>query len=395
MKIYAKVIDDVTLQQAKEIQSYYPDSNIVLMPDVHGGKDTLVGLTMTITDKISPYLIGNDIGCGMTTYVIEKNIDLKKYLGLLDDIIHKCIPAGKNIHESEYINGRLLKRGSDYLNSSLRFLNTPLNDEQLSKVYRSLGTLGSGNHFIELGEGKDNYYLTVHSGSRGLGALIFKYWKDRAEKYHKAKYDNILRFQISNIPPREREKFIKEFKETHNIPQQYMCLETLGMEEYLCDVTIAKNYAKENREIILQTIFRELKKEIPELKVCGIRESIHNYVEDNILRKGAIFGYHTHCIIPLNMRDGIIFGFGKSGKDWNYSLPHGAGRVMSRKEAFNTITLDEFKESMKDVYSSCVNENTIDESPMVYKNKDDILDLIKDRIDILDIAKPIYNFKGI
>lgn len=394
MKIYAKIIDDITLQQAKEIQSYYPNSNIVLMPDVHGGKDTLVGLTMTITDRISPYLIGNDIGCGMTTYVIEKNIDLKKHLGLLDDIIHKYIPAGKNIHESEYISGRIL-RGSNYLNSSLRFLNTPLNDEQLNKIYRSLGTLGSGNHFIELGEGKDNYYLTVHSGSRGLGALIFKYWKNRAEKYHKAKYDNILKFQISNIPPRERENFIKEFKKAHNIPQQYMCLETLGMEEYLCDVTIAKNYAKENREIILQTIFRELKKEIPELKVYGIRESIHNYVEDNILRKGAIFGCHTHCIIPLNMRDGIIFGFGKSDKDWNYSLPHGAGRVMSRKEAFNTITLDEFKESMKDVYSSCVNESTIDESPMVYKNKDDILDLIKDRIDILDIAKPIYNFKGV
>ena len=394
MKIYAKVIDDVTLQQAKEIQSYYPDSKIALMPDVHGGKDTLVGLTMTITDRISPYLIGNDLGCGLTTYIIDKNVDLKQHLDLLDKIIHNYIPAGRNIHESEYIYGRIL-RGSDYIKSSLRFLNIPLTEEQIKNVYKSLGTLGSGNHFIELGEGKDNYYLTVHSGSRGLGALIFKYWKDRVEKYHKAKYDNILRFQISNIPPREREKFIKEFKETHNIPQQYMCLETLGMEEYLCDVTIAKNYAKKNREIILQTIFRELKKEIPELKVYGIRESIHNYVEDNILRKGAIFGYHTHCIIPLNMRDGIIFGFGKSDKVWNYSLPHGAGRIMSRKEAFNTITLDDFKESMKGVYSSCINENTIDESPMVYKNKDDILDLIKDKINILDIAKPIYNFKGV
>lgn len=156
-----------------------------------------------------------------------------------------------------------------------------------------------------------------------------------------------------------------------------------------------KVYAKENREIILQTIYKELKKSILELKVYGIRESIHNYVENNILRKGAIFGYQTHCIIPFNMRDGILFGIGKSGEDWNYSLPHGASRIMSRKEAFNTITLDEFKKSMKDVYSSCVNENTIDESPMVYKNKDDILDLIKDRIDILDIAKPIYNFKGV
>lgn len=393
MKIHAKVIDDKTLSQAKEIQSYFPDSKIALMPDVHGGKDTLVGLTMTITDRISPYLIGNDLGCGLTTYVIDKNVDLKQHLDLLDEIIHNCIPAGRNIHESEYIYGRIL-RGSDYIKSSLRFLNTPLTDEQIKNVYKSLGTLGSGNHFIELGEGKDNYYLTVHSGSRGLGALIFKYWKDQAEKYHKAKYNDILKFQISRIAPREREQFIKEFKKNHKIPQQYMCLETLGMEEYLIDVTIAKNYAKENREIILQTICRELKKEIPELKIYGKSESIHNYIEDNILRKGAIYGYMTKCIIPLNMRDGIIFCIGKSSKDWNYSLPHGAGRVMSRKDAFNTITLDEFKESMKDVYSSCVNENTIDESPMVYKNKDDILDLIKDKVDILDIAKPIYNFKG-
>lgn len=136
-------------------------------------------------------------------------------------------------------------------------------------------------------------------------------------------------------------------------------------------------------------------KKISKLKAYSIKESIHNYVEDNILRKGAIYGYHTNCIIPLNMRNGIIFGIGKSRKDWNWSLPHGAGRVMSRKEAFNTITLDGFKESMKDVYSSCVCENTIDESPMAYKNKDDILDLIKDKVDIYDIAKPIYNFKGV
>lgn len=394
MKIHAKVIDDKTLSQAKEIQSYFPDSKIALMPDVHGGKDTLVGLTMTITDRISPYLIGNDLGCGLTTYVIDKNVDLKQHLDLLDKIIHNCIPAGRNIHESEYVYGRIL-RGSDYIQSSLRFLSTPLTDKQIKNVYKSLGTLGSGNHFIELGEGKDNYYLTVHSGSRGLGALIFKYWKDQAEKYYKKiRYDNI-KSQINNIPKQDREQWIKNFYNITNIPKQYMCLVEIDMEEYLCDVTIAKNYAKENREIILQTIYRELKKSIPELKVYGINESIHNYVEDNILRKGAIYGYRTKCIIPLNMRDGIIFGLGKSGKDWNYSLPHGAGRVMSRKEAFNTITLDEFKESMKDVYSSCVNENTIDESPMVYKNKDDILNLIKDRIDILDIVKPIYNFKGV
>lgn len=394
MEVYAKVIDDITLQQAKEIQSYFPDSKIALMPDVHGGKDTLVGLTMTITDRISPYLIGNDIGCGMTTYVIDKNVDLKQHLDLLDKIIHDCIPAGRNIHESEYIYGRIL-RGSDYIQSSLRFLNTPLTDEQIKNVYKSLGTLGSGNHFIELGEGEDNYYLTVHSGSRGLGALIFKYWKDQAKKYHKAKLNDNLKFLINHIEPKNRESFIKKFKTENNIPKQYMCLETLGMEKYLSDVYIAKDYARENRKLILQTIYRELKKSIPELKVYGINESIHNYVVDNILRKGAIYGYRTKCIIPLNMRDGIIFGLGKSGKDWNYSLPHGTGRVMSRKEAFNTITLDEFKKSMKDVYSSCVNENTIDESPMVYKNKDDILDLIKDRIDILDIAKPIYNFKGV
>lgn len=394
MKIYAKVIDDITLQQAKEIQSYFPDSNIVLMPDVHGGKDTLVGLTMTLTDRVSPYLIGNDIGCGITTYVIDKNVDLKQHLDLLDKIIHNCIPAGRNIHESEYVYGRIL-RGSDYIKSSLRFLNTPLTDEQIKNVYKSLGTLGSGNHFIELGEGKDNYYLTVHSGSRGLGALIFKYWSERAKQWYTKSRKNNIKSQIDIIPKQDREKWIKNFYDNTNIPKQYMCLVGIDMEEYLCDITIAKNYAKENREIILQTIYRELKKSIPELKAYSIKESIHNYVEDNILRKGAIYGYHTNCIIPLNMRDGIVFGFGKSDKDWNYSLPHGAGRVMSRKEAFNTITLDEFKESMKDVYSSCVCENTIDESPMVYKNKDDILDLIKDRVDIYDIAKPIYNFKGI
>lgn len=394
MEVYAKVIDDITLQQAKEIQSYFPDSKIALMPDVHGGKDTLVGLTMTITDRISPYLIGSDAGCGMTTYIIDKNVDLKQHLDLLDKIIHNCIPAGRNIHESEYIYGRVL-RGSDYIKSSLRFLNTPLTDEQIKNIHKSLGTLGSGNHFIELGEGKDNYYLTVHSGSRGLGALIFKYWKDRAEKYYKQIRQDNVKSQINNIPKQDREQWIKNFYNITNIPKQYMCLVGADMEEYLSDMCIAKDYARENRKLILQTIYRELKKEIPKLKVYGIRESIHNYVEDNILRKGAIFGYHTHCIIPLNMRDGIIFGFGKSDKDWNYSLPHGAGRIMSRKEAFNTITLDEFKESMKDVYSSCINERTIDESPMVYKNKNDILDLIEDRINILDIAKPIYNFKGI
>ena len=385
---------------------YFPKGNkINTIPSVDGYKYCFTTSTgyfiIRRNNKIS--ITGN---CGMTTFVIEKSsIDFKKHLKTLDDIIHKHIPAGRNIHEDMYANGHL--RISAYLKHKISKLNMPITPQMQETFIKSMGTLGGGNHFIELDEGEDNWYLTVHSGSRNLGACIFKYYKNLALKQHKEMVKDIIKTQIKDIEPKSREEFIKNKHEQYNIPDQFKCLTGGYYLQYLNDTDTARQYASYNRKTILTKILVELKKLFPEIKCYGMRESIHNYIslpywgngyDDmyRVLRKGAISAdLDRHCIIPLNMRDGIIFGLGKGKSSWNYSAPHGAGRIMSRTEAYNIITLDEYKKSMQGIYSTCICADTIDESPMAYKNQHEILDMLGETITLLEIAKPIYNFKGV
>lgn len=371
----------------------------------HAGKGCTIGTTMTITNKIVPNLVGVDIGCGMATINLGKyveNIDYNK----LDGVIRNYIPHGFKVHNRS--REKLLKKS---FNIDLNNLRCEVNT---NRAYMSLGTLGGGNHFIEVDKNENgNLYLTVHTGSRNLGKQIAEYYQNKAikycvEKYDKA-YDQAKEFLISTLKKDKKEYLINDYLKhlndsKVNKPHDDLCyLENNLMKDYLHDMNIAQKYAAANRVTIIADIlfkYNDLNVDygnfIKDVK-CNIIECIHNYIdiENKILRKGAISANKNETvIIPINMRDGIILGRGKENKDWNYSAPHGAGRILSRGQAKERISLNEFKESMKDVFTTCVGQSTLDEAPQAYKPIDDILNNIIDTVEIVDILKPFYNFKS-
>ena len=332
-------------------------SIIKVMPDVHPGKVGTIGLTMTINNSILPSLVGVDIGCGMTISKIKvKNINFQQ----LDTVIRDNVPVGPKIREKEH-------KYNDKIDLSQLKCYKNIN---VSKSKLSIGTLGGGNHFIELDKDSDNnIYLVVHSGSRHLGVEVAEHYLRTGQK----------KMQM------EKKGFA---------PYEMTPLDGELMENYFHDIKIIQNFAKLNREAIVDEIVNKMKWKIIDSFTC-----IHNYVDfENdvpILRKGAISAKEGEkVIIPINMRDGIILGTGKGNSDWNYSAPHGAGRIYKRSEVAEHYTVSEFKKVMNGIHSVCINKDTLDESPFAYRKIEDIKDVIKDTVNIDKIIVPIYNYKA-
>lgn len=386
--VYAKVIEEEAIEQIRVLcdQEYTKDSTIRVMPDVHVGKGCTIGMTMTVTDKIVPNIVGVDIGCGMYTVNLGKaDIDFEK----LDQIVH-TIPHGKNVWMGRQKKFRL---------ADLK-CNRALKDTK--RLERSLGTLGGGNHFIEINEGKDGTrYLVIHSGSRNLGKQVADYYQNLAVELHQGKdqYYQKRRQLIEAYKEQGKRKdlqnALKELKWEERelfIPKELCYLFGEFKDDYLHDVAICQQFAKESRELMAEIITDQMG-----LTRFHSFQTIHNYIDTDrmILRKGAISAYQDELLlIPINMRDGSILAVGKGNPEWNYSAPHGAGRVLSRGKAKETLTMEEFTKAMKGIYTTSVKEATLDEAPMAYKSIDDILDVVSEAVDIIEVIKPIYNFKA-
>lgn len=363
-------------------------SKIRIMPDVHAGKGCTIGTTMTVTDKVVPNMVGVDIGCGMYTVSLGKvDIDFEKF----DEAAH-FIPCGRNVWE-----GRQER-------FNLTVLRCYRNLKDTRRLERSLGTLGGGNHFIEIdADSEGNKYLIIHSGSRNLGTQVAELYQGIAvdlnlgkEEYFK-KRDEIIRTYKEEGRRSEIQatlkKMAKEWEDKEpTMPSELCYLYGSFMDDYLHDINICQQFAMRNREKMAEIL----------LEKTGLAgnesfQTIHNYidVEEMILRKGSVSAKQGEkLLIPINMRDGSLICIGKGNEDWNCSAPHGAGRLMSRSEAFEKLTMEEYRAQMAGVYTTCVNSATLDESPMAYKNMDEIVENIKPTAQIIAHIKPIYNFKA-
>lgn len=398
LKIFTENIEQEAVEQINLLLEQEPFKNckVRIMPDVHAGKGCVIGFTADLGDKVIPNIVGVDIGCGMICVELEK-MDLD--LDLLDDIINKYIPAGRNIRKQKLIS-------FDKINDlyCLRYL------KETKKFNRAIGTLGGGNHFIEVDvDEEENKYLVIHTGSRNLGKQVADYYQSLAielcsgkEEMFKRKKEIIKTYKEQNRKS-EIQKVLKELEAEYkqnkpNLPNELCYLTGKYREMYLHDMKICQEYASLNRINMAHQILKEygLEEGYTGYDV-NYFETIHNYInfEDNIVRKGAIRANKgERVIIPINMRDGSIIAVGKGNKDWNNSAPHGAGRIMSRRKAKETFKLEEFKESMKNIYSTSIVEETIDEAPFVYKPMQEIIDKIQNTVEIEKIIRPIYNFKA-
>lgn len=384
----AKVFTDNAEQEAiSQIinllnQEFVSGSKIRIMPDTHAGAGCTIGTTMTITDKIVPNLVGVDIGCGMETIMLkDSHVELQK----LDKVIHANIPAGFNVRSEVH-------RYMGYINlKELRCVK----HVNIERAELSMGTLGGGNHFIELG--KDEYgclYLVIHSGSRYLGKQVAEYYQNAAVRSLKDQSKQINEL-IAELKKQNRETEIQdELKKlgVRKVDKALAFVEGSLFSDYLHDMTIVQHYAEVNRRAIAEEITKHMN-----FMVEDSFTTTHNYIdlESMILRKGAISAKAgERILIPINMRDGSLICIGKGNPDWNYSAPHGAGRLMSRSAAKSSITLTEFEKSMEGIFSSTINKSTIDESPMPYKPVDEIINNIGDTAEIIHTIKPLYNFKA-
>ena len=389
-KIFTDEIDDVTKGQITALlnQESIKDCKIRIMPDTHAGAGCVIGTTMTIKDKIIPNLVGVDIGCGMYAIKLkEKRIDLPK----LDSMIKNYVPAGFNIHENPITD-------FDEINYIKAKIDT-------NKALRSIGTLGGGNHFIEVDrDSQDNLWLVIHTGSRHTGLEVCNYYQNlgyEALKNKDGSLKDLSNKLIDELKATGRKKEIgselaklkKEFNSKKiDIPKALAYCEGDNFNDYINDMRIMQEYANLNRKTIAKIIVKKMK-----FHIIDEFMTIHNYIDcDNmILRKGSISAQNgERVIIPMNMRDGSLICIGKGNPDWNYSAPHGAGRLMSRREARETVSMTDYKQSMSGIYTTCVGRDTIDESAFAYKPMQSIIDNIKDTVDIVDIIKPIYNFKA-
>lgn len=397
--IFTDLIEEKAISQIiRMMNNEITEGTVVkIMPDVHAGKGSTIGTTIKLPEKfedwkVCPNIVGVDVGCGILMYKLKSkpgSINLQK----LDKVIHDLIPSGFNVHNSK-------DESAEELISKLTI---NIKQKTLDRIVNSLGTLGGGNHFIELGiDEENNYWLSVHSGSRNLGVQVAKTHQDIAIESLKDKkidINGVIEELKSQGRHREIEGVIKELNERHKNmslgEKDLAYLQGENLKKYLHDMTIAQKFAIENRKKILDIIVNAM-----ELEVVDKFDSIHNFIEhDNftngIIRKGATSAYKgERLVIPLNMRDGSLICVGKGNSDWNNSAPHGAGRMMSRSKAKENIKLNEFKEQMKEIYSSTVSELTLDEAPDAYKPADVIKENIKDTADILHQVKSIYNYKG-
>ena len=387
---YATVVEEEAIEQVRRMCDYpfTEGAKIRIMPDVHAGKGCTIGTTMTVVDKAVPNVVGVDIGCGMYTVNLGKaEIDLEK----LDAAAH-YIPSGRNVWEGRQERFDLTR------------LRCYRELKEMKWLERSLGTLGGGNHFIEIDRAADGTnYLVIHSGSRNLGKQVAELYQQLAINLSRGygdyleQRDEIIRTYKEQGRKSEIQKALKElhwqvYESETPVPEDLCYLSGKYLEDYLHDVEICQAFARRNREKMAEIL----------LERTGIAggeafHTIHNYIDtdERILRKGAIAAHAGEkVLIPINMRDGSVLAIGKGNPEWNYSAPHGAGRVMSRSKAKNTLSMEEYREEMKGVYTTSVNEQTLDEAPMAYKSLEDIIDVIKDSVDVIDVMKPIYNFKA-
>lgn len=388
-KVFTDNIDAIAQKQIEELcdMEAYSDSRIRIMPDVHAGAGCTIGTTMTLHGIVTPNLVGVDIGCGMETIMIkEKEIDFKK----LDNLIREQIPSGQDVRDNMHPNAYKTKV------FDLRITDKK---EHLEKELKSIGTLGGGNHFIEVDKDDEgNLYVVVHSGSRHLGKEVADKYQTLAFKQMSGSTDEEIRKAIEELKAKGRkteiESTIKKLHEGVNldIKKELTYLKGELFDDYIRDMKIMQGFADINRKTMMEIIVEGMG-----LTIVEQFTTIHNYIDtDNmILRKGSVSAQKGEKIlIPINMRDGSLICIGKGNPDWNYSAPHGAGRILSRKESRNTLSVEEFKKQMEGIYSTTVNETTLDESPMAYKDMTDIVNNIEPTAEIIKIIKPIYNFKA-
>ena len=387
---YATVIEEEAIEQIRRMCDYEftAGSRVRIMPDVHAGKGCTIGTTMTVLEKAVPNVVGVDIGCGMYTVNLGNiEMDFEK----LDEVCH-FIPSGMNVWQGrqEHFDLQQLRCARELKDSK--------------RLERSLGTLGGGNHFIEVDKAADGKkYLVIHTGSRNLGKQVAEIYQKLAidlnrgmEEYFKQREEIIRTYKEQGrrgeIQAALQAIAWKKTEEPTSVPEDLCYLYGKYFEDYLADVEICQQFAKRNRELIAEIILHK----------CGLTaldafHTIHNYIdtEEMILRKGAIAAHAGEkVLIPINMRDGSILAVGKGNPEWNYSAPHGAGRVMSRTGARASLSLEEYKKEMEGIYTTSVNEDTLDEAPMAYKSLNDIIDVIQESVEVMEVLKPLYNFKA-
>ena len=387
---YTDTLEPTAYSQIETVcnEEAFANSKIRIMPDVHAGKGCTIGTTMTIVDKVVPNMVGVDIGCGMYTVNLGKvEINLEKF----DEAAH-YIPCGRNVWEGRQERFDLTR------------LRCYRNLKDTKRLERSLGTLGGGNHFIEIDADEEgNKYLIIHSGSRNLGTQVAEYYQRIAidlnlgkEEYFK-KREEIIRTYKEQGRRSEIQSTLKQMEKEWEakeptIPRELCFLYGSFMEDYLHDINICQEFAKRNREKMAEIL-------LGKTGLCdlGSFQTIHNYIDVNekILRKGSVSAKSGEkLLIPINMRDGSLICVGKGNDEWNQSAPHGAGRLMSRTAAFERLTMEEYEKQMAGIYTTCVNSATLDESPMAYKNMDEIVANIEPTAEIIARIKPIYNFKA-
>ena len=387
-KIFTDVVDQASIAQVIELcnQEFTAGSRIRLMPDIHAGAGCTIGTTMTITNKVVPNLVGVDIGCGMeTTRIREDHLELQK----LDKLIYEKIPSGFDIRTKAH-------RYLDQID--LEELCCARHVDIL-RAEKSIGTLGGGNHFIEVDRDDDGHlYVVIHSGSRHLGVEVAKYYQEEGYKALNRADDGEIQQLITELKAAGRQKDIqKELKRLKNlkrttVPRQLAYVEGMLFEQYIHDMKLVQRFAELNRQAMMDEIVKGMKLHVEEQFT-----TIHNYIDTDamILRKGAVSARAGETLlIPINMRDGSLLCVGKGNEDWNCSAPHGAGRLMSRAEAKQSFTVSAFKKEMDGIYTTSVGAATLDECPMAYKPMEAIVDNIAPTAKIEQVIRPVYNFKA-
>ncbi len=386
--VYASVIDGSAVEQIRRMcdHEFTSGSRIRIMPDVHAGKGCTIGTTMTIADKVVPNVVGVDIGCGMYTVALDQTqVDLERF-----DAAAHFVPSGMDVWAG---------RQEPFDLEALRCFRA-LKDTR--RLQRSLGTLGGGNHFIEIDRAADDtLFLVIHTGSRNLGKQVAEHYQQLAvelnqgrETYFAQRDALIAEYKASG----RRKEIQAALKALHwenkplTLPADLCYLYGPYLDDYLHDVEICQQFARRNRELIAEILLTR-----SGLTGRDAFHTIHNYIDtkEMILRKGAIAAHKGEkVLIPINMRDGSVLAIGRGNPEWNFSAPHGAGRVLSRHDARDTLRMDEYQRAMQGVYTTCISPATLDEAPMAYKALDDIIDVIRNSVDIVEVLKPIYNFKA-
>lgn len=408
VKIFTDNIEENALAQIKELLSIdvFSDKKIRIMPDVHAGAGCVIGFTGDLGDKVIPNIVGVDIGCGMRILNLGKLVDIDYHA--FHEHIRGNVPSGKIVREDKFgfkplvDEEMVIYRKAKKLVTEL-YCYRELKDS--ARLNKSIGTLGGGNHFIELDKDDEgNVYLVIHTGSRNLGKQVAEIYQAKAVKHLTAgadEFEETIKRTIEEYKAAGRrtelQGVIKKMRKKHeaaepSLPADLCYVEGESREHYLHDMHICQRWAVLNRKLISLLLTRFF----PEVTVKEEFESVHNYIsDDNIIRKGSISAADgERCIIPLNMRDGSLLCTGKGNPDWNRSAPHGAGRVLSRTQAYEQIKMEDFEASMQGIYSESVNDFTRDESPMVYKPASEIIANIGDTVTIDTIIRPIFNFKA-